>query len=218
METKTIKILKKNRKYFACTVNGYKCRLMIDDNSKDLEIGEHELLVNDKSVYSKYGTDLIYELAVSSKEQKNAGIVTLKHFMYNQLLIDQCHDLGGKWDAEEKVWVFSAIVGDKVEELDEIFNSKLLVIEATAIDEIRKGKGPIRLFGYTVARAWGRDSGAKLGDGISLLQGAYDSGGSIKNWNTTIYEGAVIRMKVPEKLFERYEYSKWSFKVLGGDQ
>jgi hypothetical protein len=73
MKTITIIIEKKNRKYFAAKVNGYKCKLLIDENSEGLELGTHELLVNDISVRSKYGTDLIYSVY---KKTEDGGIVT----------------------------------------------------------------------------------------------------------------------------------------------
>ena len=38
----------------------------------------------------------------------------------------------------------------------------------------------------TIAIAFGRDSGAKLGDGIVWLSGEYKSSGSVKNWYTEI--------------------------------
>ncbi|AYQ31467.1 hypothetical protein [Runella sp. SP2] len=44
----------------------------------------------------------------------------------------------------------------------------------------------VELFGRPIAKAWGRDSGAKAQDDIFLLDGRFTSGGSVKNWRTCV--------------------------------
>lgn len=203
METKKFEIIKKNRKYFAAITKGYKCKILIDSNSENLGPGPVELVVHDISVHTKYGSDLIFKLAADASEQKQAGIVTLRHFRFNSDLVKYCRNLGGKWDEESKTWVFSDIVADKVEELDFIYNSELIPVEIEAVEKIFNYHEAVEYLGYTIAYATGRDSGAKLGDCVSLISGSIDSGGSIKNWGTIVREGSKFRLNVPEKLFER---------------
>lgn len=211
-----LNVTKKNRKYFACTKDGYKCKLIIDDSSKDLSIGEHTLVVFDKSVRTKYGTDLIYQLAYDAKDQEEAGIVTLCHQFFNQDLVDDCRNMGGKWDPGSQTWVFSDLVADRVEELDAIYNSDLVPVEITAIDEISEWHAPVRFMGYAIAKAWGRDSGAKLGDDVSQMNGSIDSGGSVKNWHTRVSKGSVFRLYVPKGVLELYKYRdpEWEIKII----
>ncbi len=71
--TRSFEIVKKNRKYFAARTKGYDCKIVIDDLSRDLEPGEHELMVEDISVRSKYGTDLIFRLTHDAEEVKTAN-------------------------------------------------------------------------------------------------------------------------------------------------
>lgn len=203
MKTIKFEIIKKNRKYFAAITKGYKCKILIDSNSETLEPGPAELLVSDVSVRTKYGTDLIFKLCAEASEQKEAGIVTLQHFRFNRNLVKHCRDLGGKWDEESKAWVFSDIVSDKVEELDFIYNSKLIPVEIEAVEKIFNYHESVEYLGYTIAYASGRDSGAKLGDCVSLISGSIDSGGSVKNWGTIVREGSKFRLNVPAKLFEQ---------------
>lgn len=47
---------------------------------------------------------------------------------------------------------------------------------------------PCVLFGRTIAKAFGRDSGARLGDDVIFIDGDYKSGGSVKNWRTEIVD------------------------------
>ena len=202
MQTKTFVIAKKNRKYFAATLNGYDCKILIDDNSSSLALGEQSLLVEDISVRSKYGTELIFKLAADVTKQKSAGVVTFKMDRYNVWAVNEARKLGGRWDAEAKVWVFSAIVSDKVDEMDAEYNSELVTIEATYTDSAMKYESAVTLFGYPVAKASGRDSGADLGEKVYLIKGEIDSGGSRKNWASIVRAGTVIRMQVPKALLE----------------
>ena len=59
---KTLIIKKKGRKYFDCVISGYKCKLVINDISKDLENDRVvKLHVKDLSERTKYGTALKFE-------------------------------------------------------------------------------------------------------------------------------------------------------------
>ena len=51
---------------------------------------------------------------------------------------------------------------------------------------------PFSLFGRILAEATSRDSGARLGEEVSLRTGDVRSGGSAKNWETKIDDGAVF--------------------------
>lgn len=213
MKTLTINVIKRNRLYYAAEQNGYKCKIKIDDERAKLELGENTLLLKDISVKSKYGIDRIYALCGLVK---NSEIVSLRHDLYNQNLVDECRNLGGRWDAEEKAWIFSDIVEDKVNELDELFNSEKVVVEITANDDCWQPCRAVTFLGYTIAKAFGRDSGAKLGEEVSLISGKISSGGSMKNWQTKIEEGSIFRLKVARELLDACQgEDDFSFKILG---
>ncbi|MEZ9543594.1 hypothetical protein BCU70_17755 [Vibrio sp. 10N.286.49.C2] len=207
-----IKIIKKNRKYFSAqTEFGRKCKVVIDENSEGLEPGEQSLLMEDVSVRSRYGTDLIYRLITVDKDENTT---TLKS-PYNTLLISKCRDLGGVWDKENQIWVFPGFVEEEVKNLDGIFNSSKVVVELTAINEIYGIKQGIEFLGVSLCKAYGRDSGAKMENGISVISGCVDSVGSRKNWKTVIYQETVIRLSIPSKLVETYKDSRFSIKLVG---
>jgi hypothetical protein len=201
MKTIKVELLKRNRKYFAAKFeSGCPVKILIDDASEKLELGMRELVTEDISVRSKYGTDLIYR--VIGEQKKEDGVCTLKHPRFNRVLVVMCKNLGGRWDDEAKAWVFSSIVAAEVEELDYVYNSKEIPIQITAKQSIGAGHDSVYFLGYPVARAMGRDSGATLGEGVSLISGKIDSGGSVKNWTTEIAEGTVLRLMVPEVLLD----------------
>jgi hypothetical protein len=217
MKTVKLNVIKKNRKYYACKIKGYKAKLLIDDNSEDIELGEAEYLVEDISVRSKYGTDLIYKLSSEVDKQKNAGICSLKHHLYNSDLVDKCKSLGGKYDREGNVWIFSGLVEDIVEELDAYWNDELVAVEIKAKNLVAEWTAPVTFIGYTIARAYGRDSGATLGDNVSLIEGGISSGGSVKNWTTRCKEGSIFRLEVPKAVLldqKETEEENWDIKEI----
>lgn len=209
LTTVKLNIIKKNRVYFACKNDrGYEVKLRITETSKDLELGEHELLVEDASVKTKYGTDVIYILHSAIDQNE---VIVLKSSKNNHL-ITRCKELGGKWDAEDKVWVFSNVVKSEVEELDFLYNSELVSIKLTALREISEHTNAVTFLGYDVAYATGRDSGGKTCEGVALIAGSINSSGSSKNWYTDVTEGTVLKLKVPVELLN-LEISNEDFKV-----
>ena len=205
MKSLKLQINKKNRKYFSCTHNGFEVKLVIDAASENLSLGEQELLIEDVSVRTKFGTDLIYKVVGEIKKDK---IVTLQSHCYNDWLVDACHKLGGKWDSEASAWVFSPIVEQEVDELDRLFNDNLVVIDIEALDDIVSYTSPVTFMGYTVARAFGRSSGAKVGATVKQLDGSISSGGSAKNWFTMVKKGSRFRLEISKNLLVERELPK----------
>lgn len=209
-----ITLIKKNRKYFAAkNSTGYDCKVIIDTESENLELGkELELAVDDLSVRSKYGTDLIYK--IKSEISAAKGICTLRH-RFNEWLVTECRNLGGIWDREENAWIFSKIVDDKVEELDAIWNSESVSVELTAKERISVTTDSVSCYGYIIAKAMGRDSGSKLGEEVCLISGSITSGGSVKNWSSVVTEGTVLRTQFPKEVIEKYILDeRWSLKLI----
>lgn len=214
MQTKTFNVTKRGRKYFKATLpGGYPCRILIDVNSENLSLGLQDLLVEDLSVRTKYGSDLIYKLYTDVSNQTTSRICTLTTEI-NSILVERCRNLGGRWDAESSSWVFSSFLEDEVEELDAKYNSQKVVVELTAKDRIFASQSPIYAAGISIARAFGRDSGATLSNGIALITGEITSGGSVKNWGTVAEEGTIIRLQVPNALIpDIEEEGQWTIQL-----
>ena len=144
------------------------------------------------------------------------GTYTLKsdfsRTTYN--LRERIKKLGGRWDAGSKAWVFDPRDEVRVRELcAKIYGTdgsapvELLTIRAPAEVCDTKGGGAgleAWLAGRQVARAFGRDSGAKLGEGVVLVSGGFSSGGSVKNCKVTWKAGTVFEIRdVPRALAEK---------------
>jgi hypothetical protein len=140
---------------------------------------------------------------------------------YNKIFIERARYLGGKW--KSPAWVFDARNEKMIREaLLEVYGSdgehkeELVTVELFFPEGYSSVVGEaITFFGRTIARAFGRDSGAKLGDGVVILSGGFTSGGSMKNWHTTAYMGTRILVRdVPKKLAEDFYDRKVEIKII----
>jgi hypothetical protein len=118
-------------------------------------------------------------------------------------------DLGAKWDGD--FWCFD--IRDELAVLKLIERKygwksgmPLVSVCVTFNEDRTYGRGPCILLGRVIASASGRDSGAKLGEGVRLQAGdGADSGGSVKNWTTEISEGTEFLVHdVPEQMAQDY--------------
>ncbi|SFM16221.1 hypothetical protein [Methylobacterium pseudosasicola] len=111
-------------------------------------------------------------------------------------------DMGGRWeapawrvDARNEALVRAALVrsygGDGEGEPD--------TVSLQCHIEKDSWQSPVEVAGRIIARAFGRDSGAKLGEGIVRLDGSVTSGGSRANW-TTVVDATVVIHDCPRKV------------------
>lgn len=142
---------------------------------------------------------------------------------YNDLLPSLAKRLGGRWKSGS--WVFPAHVESEVRELYHYIygTDGTTAVEMTAIDVVLDGEGAVRdhvsIAGIPIARVFGRDSGAKLADGVALLRGRFKSGGSRKNFYIEWTTGTTVRLEVPLKLLGdiRDDSEVESVTVVSGD-
>lgn len=114
---------------------------------------------------------------------------------FNAEFVAKCRNFRGKFNKAEGAWYFDDSIIDYVRDaMIEIYgttgeqpyeNCTLLIKNWTGYGN----REAVTLFGRTIARAFGRDSGAKLGEDIIFISGSYDSGGSVKNWRSEVDDG-----------------------------
>ncbi len=118
---------------------------------------------------------------------------------YNSDFVARAKKLGGKW--EKPNWVFDARDEERVRELcRELYGSDGLTTDLCTLriewrTDASASASAIEVSGRTIARAFGRDSGAKAGDGIVILSGGFGSGGSVKNWTTRVQAGTIVLVR-----------------------
>lgn len=132
---------------------------------------------------------------------------------YNADFVSRVKLLSGRWNASQRCWtVPTDAVEDVREAMRAIFGrddspvSDAVDVILTFEDEVSEYTAPVTLLGRTIARAFGRDSGAKPGENVIFKSGAPTSGGSMKNWLTVIPAGCVVKcLRVPRAALESAE-------------
>lgn len=116
---------------------------------------------------------------------------------YNPEFVRRIKHMKGKW--RDGCWEVRADLIEEVRALMvEIYGrddrpTKMVNIKVTAKEALTSDYcSGIEMFGRSICRAYGRDSGAKISDGIVFLKGDCTSDGSMKNWYTKIFEGSVF--------------------------
>lgn len=143
---------------------------------------------------------------------------------YNPQFVSKIKTAGARWNAIDKAWTMHAANIDVAREIlravygrDDMpaVDEKLVRVRVTALQNISADRGPIVLLGRIIASARGRDSGARVGEGVAFVEKKPQSGGSVKNWTTEIEEGSVfVVADVPTTLLgELDEVGRWGHKL-----
>lgn len=116
---------------------------------------------------------------------------------YNVDFVEAAKNLGGKW--RDGQWVFDSRNEAAVRRAcvaaygtDGHSAADLVSLRITFDRDAEQHCGPITINGRSLVRASGRDSGARLCDGVVLESGHIRSGGSVKNWQTIATEGTTL--------------------------
>ncbi len=122
---------------------------------------------------------------------------------YNTDFVARIKKCGGRWDSAKRVWVVSvdaleaarAAMMDAYGETDEAHAGELVTLVVNFPERYDADCcKPLMIAGKVVARAFGRDSGANVGDGVAFTAGGPDSSGSRVNWYVTVDPGSVCEI------------------------
>lgn len=141
---------------------------------------------------------------------------------YNKEFVSEAKQLGGKWRSDEKAWAFPLTRADAVRDLcARIYGSapsapgeRGVTVRITAKRDLYELCAPVLFAGRGVVRATGRDSGARPGEGCAIISGRVTSGGSVKNWQTCVDEGAVVEIENMDPA-AAVETDDWSVEIAG---
>lgn len=142
---------------------------------------------------------------------------------YHKSLPTKAKQLGGKWSGKE--WVFDVRNEDRVAQLyREVYGEygeecgEKVTVRCECEDGCSRFTEGFFLFGRNVASAFGRDSSVKLGKGVTVLSGGFESGGSVKNWKTIAKPNTLIEIfDVPKTIAEKElsDSKDWVCTVVG---
>lgn len=140
--------------------------------------------------------------------------------VYSRKLQDKATKLRARYDHEKGCYIFSESCAEIASKLEEIYCTRLnanelIDIECVFEEDSCASRSPMYCAqDVSLCRAFGRDSGAVLGDGVMLIKGKISSGGSRVNWETVVYEGTVFRFQMPKKWFELATKRKYVRQVI----
>ncbi len=120
---------------------------------------------------------------------------------YSTLFVDRARELGGIWSQPTSTWVFPPLGKDLImEALDSIYGlregARVVRVRLTARADLEWDRCGADYHNYPLCRAFGKRSGAKPSEGVLLACGSIGSGGSSKNWTTTVSKGTQFLLKV----------------------
>ena len=141
---------------------------------------------------------------------------------YHTPLARSCKNSGLGFDSATKSWAFEAQDLKRVlKNLKKWFGyekgCKFNPYKFRADEDHYGDRDAVKCWGIDLARASGRDSGAKIGIGVKLLEGKIDSGGSMKNWNTRVDTGATFEVMLPEGMIKAPSPEGWTITMRDED-
>lgn len=131
---------------------------------------------------------------------------------YSSVFVRRIRLMGGRWDSGSRRWVIPSealpaareLLMDIFGETDVAPAEETVTVVVEYLHNVSAVRGAVTLGGLTIARASGRDSGARLGPGVAFISGQPRSGGSHMNWMTIIPAGCVVELyRVPLKKAQR---------------
>lgn len=160
--------------------------------------------------------------------QENGGKVHVEA-PYHPEFPSRARQIGGKWNG--KLWAFDPRDESRVRDLcvaiygDDGSPQELvtvqIVIEDDALLAYANRTDTLWCCGRQVARVLGRDSGARLGEGVVVTEGRFVSGGSRKNPLLLTKGRTVVEVRdVPRRAAENEvatEAKPWSVEIVGSE-
>jgi len=119
---------------------------------------------------------------------------------YHPALPKAARAIGGSWDASKKVWIFKISDEHLVKALyldvyNEWENAETVRVRITTHSSMRNVNDSVYICGKQIARATGRDSGARTGEDVRWVSGELpSSGGSAKYWTTFVGADSVFEI------------------------
>lgn len=148
---------------------------------------------------------------------------------YNAKFVSKVKKLGARWLSEKKAWVTIEenlnYVRDILMEVygeSDICIPEYVDIEIRFLSETHEGntRSDFHMFGRPLLLGWGRDSGVKVNENVSIVQGNAITTGSMKNWYIELKDNPVLVLRnLPITKYEEYKdtYDFAEIKVIKGN-
>ena len=151
----------------------------------------------------------------TGKESGNLYVFT----PYNADFVKAVKRINGTWSATNRAWVVEPKMKEQLKKLlveyyGETGEEQKRTYKITATRNHEEHLAPVTAGGLVIASARGRDTGAKVGEGVYMLEGDIDSTGSVKHWNTWVDEGSVFQVEMTEEQARRAATEGWEVETM----
>lgn len=131
-------------------------------------------------------------------------VMTEKHACvftpYNPDFVERVKGIGNaKWNSH--FWLVPADTVDAVREIlrdvygyDDTMENDTVNLRLTFLEQVSADKAGVTCFAKVLSHAFGRDSGARVGDDVAFIKGGAKSGGSAKNWCSIVEKDSVAML------------------------
>lgn len=147
---------------------------------------------------------------------------------YNAEFVKAVKGIGGaRWNREKSAWTIPAECAEQAREImrrvygedDRPDCGERVDVRLTFDSGVSEWQSAVTIYGKTISRAYGRDSGAVCGEGVAFVVGKPESGGSAKNWTSVVPQGSVVVLhNVPASLLENPAPEGVTVERLGKQQ
>lgn len=120
---------------------------------------------------------------------------------YNAEFVKAIKGIGGaRWNRDKSAWAIPADCADQAREImrrvygedDRPDCGERVDVRLTFDSSVSEWQSAVTIYGKTISRAYGRDSGARCGDDVAFVEGQPESGGSVKNWTSVVPQGSIV--------------------------
>jgi len=131
---------------------------------------------------------------------------------------------GGTWNPQAKAWIFPS---DRLDQVDDLYRkylgcgvkgndpvAKVRITLEGGLSRANHDSQNLVIENLQIAHAWGRDDGATVSSGISVVWGGFDGGGSKKNPILTAHPGTIIELTAPVLWAEKAKAAGWSVEFV----
>ena len=148
------------------------------------------------------------EIRITKDEQNNEIYI---YTPFNSEFVSKIKRIGKtKWNPSQKCWIAPLSSIDSVRQImldvykeNDIESCEKIDVKVTFLREKGSCCKAYQLLGKSISIAFGRDTGAKVGEDVEIVKGSVYSGGSAKNWCSLVEEGTVaILRNVSKRLYE----------------
>ena len=120
---------------------------------------------------------------------------------YNAEFVKAIKGIGGaRWNRDKSAWAIPTDCVDLAREImqrvygedDRPDCGERVDVRLTFDSSVSEWQSAVTIYGKTISRAYGRDSGARCGDDVAFVEGQPESGGSVKNWTSVVPQGSIV--------------------------